>query len=124
MVGLAQIFPMHATRYFPDLPQIDILATQLLDLFCENGIEYFPPYESWAKRKKGSDNVWRAICYTEIMEFASLSLNAYTEKKTNQKLVKEVLIQIEQWMIQSDGQLAQVTFENGKQSWLPVCLLN
>ena len=124
MIKLTQIFLMRATQHLRNLPEIDTLAAQLLNLFCENGIEYFPPYESWAKRKKGSDNVWRAISYTEIIEFASLSLSALTKKKNSQQLVKEILIQIEQWMIQSDGQLAQVTFDNGKQSWLPVCLLN
>lgn len=114
---------MCATPYFQDQSQINNLAIQLLDLFCENGIEYFPPYESWFKRKNDVDNTWRAIAYTEVVEFAILSLNVLTKKKPTPKLAKKVLIKIEQWMIQSNGQLAQVKFDNGEQSWLPVCLL-
>jgi hypothetical protein len=105
----------------PPSKRIINLASKLLNLFCENGIRYFPPFESWAQQH--SEEAWRSIQYAYVLDLAHYSLHGLTKKRPSRELVKDVLIVIEQWMIQSQGQLAQVTFENGTSSWLPVCLL-
>jgi hypothetical protein len=97
------------------------LATKLFNLFWENNIQYFPPFESWAQQH--SEEAWRSLHYTFILDLAHFSLHGLTKKKPTRELVKAVLIQIEQWMLQSNGEIAEVTFSNGTSSWIPVCLL-
>lgn len=104
--------------------RINTLATQLLDLFYKNGISYFPPYESWAKKELGQENTWQVISYKYVTELAHFSLHGMTKKMPTSELVKQVLIQAEQWMLQSNGEIAEVTFENGTSSWFPLCLLS
>lgn len=101
--------------------RVATLATKLFNLFCENNIRYFPPFESWAQQH--SEEAWRSLPYAYILDLAHFSLHGLTKKKPSQELVKRVLYQIEQWMLQSDGRIAEVTKENGTSSWFPVCLL-
>jgi hypothetical protein len=105
----------------PSSKRITNLASQLLNLFCENGIRYFPPFESWARQH--SEEAWRSLQYAHVIDLAHYSLHGLTRKRPSRELVRDTLIQIERWMLQSDGQVARVTFENGTSGWLPLCLL-
>lgn len=99
------------------------LAIKLVHLFKLKEIHYFPGFESWAEKEvKGQDEIWRTIRYSDMIDITIHFLIGLTRSLPESDLVKEVLIQIEQWMIASDGEL--VFLERGKQQqWYPLCLV-
>ena len=99
------------------------LAIKLVHLFKLKDIRYFPGLECWAEREiKGQDEIWRTIRYSDMIDITTHFLIGLNRSLPESDLVKEILIQIEQWMIASDGEL--VFLEGGKsQQWYPLCLI-
>ena len=67
------------------------------------------------------------LSISQLLSRYSIARQTLYNKKTNKKpsvlLVKEVLIQIEQWILKSKGQLVQVEWDDGSSSWCPLCLV-
>ncbi|MDJ0532726.1 MAG: hypothetical protein QNJ70_09555 [Xenococcaceae cyanobacterium MO_207.B15] len=102
--------------------KVKSLATKLVDLLCIHNFCYFPSYESWVE--KGTEDSWRVVPYSYIKEISNLILVGLTREKVSPELTKEVLIQIERWMLNSEGELVRLETNKGKASrWYPLCLV-
>ena len=102
--------------------KVKSLAAKLVDLLCLHNFCYFPSYESWIE--KGTEDSWRVVPYSYIKEISRLFLAGLTREKVSPELTKEVLIQIERWMLNSEGELVRLETNKGKASrWYPICLV-
>ena len=102
--------------------KVKSLATKLVDLLCIHNFCYFPSYESWVE--KGTEDSWRVVPYSYIKEISNLILVGLTREKVSPELTKEVLIQIERWMLNSEGELVRLETNKRKTSqWYPICLV-
>ena len=111
-------------KNLPDTKVIHTLALELLNQMHHNEIQYSPGYECWAKRESDGSDTWLPLRYNNVMEFADYCLQKKTNKKPSVLLVKQVLSQIEQWILKSEGRLVQVQWDDGSSTWCPACIVD
>ena len=93
------------------------LAYRLLNLFWNVGIVYLPGYESWA-RHNSSKNTLVLPRYSIIIKQANIFLLKLTRKKSTKEEIKELLIIIEKWVLQSSENVFQIEYD-GRLEWCP-----
>ena len=103
--------------------RIKPLALKLVNLLYIHGFRYFPSYESWAEKKVGTENSWQVVPYTYITEMSYLFLAGSIGDKVERELVKDVLMQIERWMLASFGELVFLERKKKRSQWYPICLV-
>ena len=102
--------------------KVKFLGIKLVDLLYRQNFRYFPMHESWAEKE--TEDTWQVVPYSYIKEISNLILIGLTREKVSPELTKEVLIQIERWMLNSEGELVRLETNKGKASrWYPICLV-
>lgn len=98
------------------------IAIDLLHLLFVNQLRYNEKWECWTGYIIESNQEWGEIPYEQLMDIAALITSGLTKQKASIEETKELLQQIERWVIESNGELIEVREGKDCTKWYPACL--